>query len=409
MSSANCINVAKRELGQVTLAAAVSIAAALGMPAIEAQAQQTTVRGDFSGNWANPEQPGHGVQVSVVDERRAGVIWFTYDPMGNPIWLLGVGEISGDRIEAEVALHEGAMFPPAFASEDVLKTDWGTLTLTFDDCNSGELSWEPTLPGFMAGSMPLERVTGNPDLRCGEFEQFEKTASFSLDAGPSRWQAAFADFSEAQQDLLETEAEWGTLPEPMADRRGFKLAGTNRSDDLAMLLKHPVGGLQPDTEYAVELEMTFATTVPADCVGIGGPPGEAVNVKLGAAPMEPVVAEDNNGDFSFNIDKGNQTSSGEDAVRVGDLTNGQTGCPDDVMWRPKTVSTRGQQFTARTDADGRMWVYGLTDSGFEGRSGLPALSAAGPLGSATIRRVHIVFRPAVQAQVQPGDAAARRA
>jgi len=369
MSNAQLADVAKRRLWQMTLAAVVTIAGALGPVAIQAHAQQTTVRGDFSGNWANPQQPGHGVQVAVIDERRAGVIWFTYDTMGNPIWLLGVGEMSGNRIEAEVALHEGAMFPPNFDSADVLKTDWGTLTLTFDDCRNGQLSWDPILAGFTAGSMPLERVTTNPELRCGGFEEFERTVSFSLDAGPGQWQAEFADFSDAQVDLLETEAEWTTVPEPMADRRGFKLAGTNRSDDLAMLLKHPVGGLQPDTEYAVELEMTFATAVPADCVGIGGAPGEAVNVKLGAAPIEPMVVEEN-GDFRFNIDKGNQTSSGDDAIRVGDLTNGQTGCPDDFIWRPKAVSTRGQAFTARSDAQGRMWVYGLTDSGFEGRSAL---------------------------------------
>ena len=369
MSSAQLADVAKRRLGPCILAALVGIAGALGLATSEAHAQQTSVRGDFSGNWANPQQPGHGVQVAVIDEHRAGVVWFTYDPMGNPIWLLGVGEMSGDRIEAEVALHEGAMFPPDFNSADVLRTPWGTLTLTFDDCRNGQMSWEPTMAGFTAGSMPLERVTGNPALRCGEFEQFERTASFSLDAGPAGWQAEFADFSDAQQGMLETEAQWTTLPEPLADRRGFMLAGTNRSDDLSMLLKHPVGGLQPDTEYAVELEMTFATTVPADCVGIGGPPGEAVNIKLGAAPVEPAVVEED-GDFRFNIDKGNQTSSGDDAIRVGDLTNGQTGCPDDPVWRLKTVSTRDQQFTARSDVQGRIWVYGLTDSGFEGRSAL---------------------------------------
>ncbi len=37
-------------------------------------------------------------------------------------------------------------------------------------------------------------------------------------------------------------------------------------------------------------------------------------------------------------------------------------------WELKTVTTQGEDFTATTDPDGTLWIYGGSDSGFEGRT-----------------------------------------
>ncbi|MDT8451038.1 MAG: hypothetical protein RQ847_12795 [Wenzhouxiangellaceae bacterium] len=329
-----------------------------------------TVRGDFTGNWTDPVANRQGVQIEIVDARRAVIAWFTYNTFGEPVWLFGTGEVDNLTIRAELVRFNGGTFPPTESDPDLIEQEvWGDVTLSFEDCNTGTMSWEPVLPGFEPGDTPIFRVTPIDGLRCGQAEEFEQTIGFSLDAGPGRWQGLFADFGEPQRELIEPETEWTDLPPPLSSRRGFKLAGTNRSDDLAMMMSAPLGGLLPSAEYIVEFEMTFATEVPAGCVGVGGSPGEGVTVKMGASPVEPAVVEQD-GDFRFNIDKGNQTQAGPDAIVVGDMANSQdceeAGFPG--TWELKTVTSRGKDFRVRTDANGGLWVYALSDSAFESRT-----------------------------------------
>lgn len=52
------------------------------------------------------------------------------------------------------------------------------------------------------------------------------------------------------------------------------------------------------------------------------------------------------------------------------MTNFQEECVplEDSIWELKNVSTQGEELTAATDASGTLWVYGDSDSGFEGRT-----------------------------------------
>lgn len=343
----------------------------LGMTglSINAPAQELSVRGGFSGNWYNPDNDHQGVQIEVIDPRRAVVAWYTYDDAGEPVWLFGVGDIRGDTIEVPLDSFGGGRFPASSESGTVDIEPWGTAEIEFADCSSAELRWETESAGFEDGTLPLTRLTNIEGQRCGQAEDFQRTVNFSFEQGADSWSAVFADYSE--EHTIGTAAGWTQLPFPLRDRNGFRLSGRNTPDDLAMFLKHPIAGLSPDTEYRLELAMTFATNVPQDCAGIGGAPGEAVYMKLGAAGTEP-VAEETSGDFRLNIDKGNQKQGGEDAIVVGDMTSSQgeelCGRSSDWRWELKTVSTQGEDFTATTDSDGMLWVYGGSDSGFEGRT-----------------------------------------
>ena len=143
----------------------------------------------------------------------------------------------------------------------------------------------------------------------------------------------------------------------------------NRSDDLAMLIKGPIDGLFPNSDYQVELDVEYATPVPTGCAGIGGSPGESVYVKLGAVDVEPRAVERDEGGtrtLRLNFDFGNQSQSGDRALVVGDMANSQECITADGEWELKTGSTRGIPFRARTDAAGRLWVVAGTDSAFEG-------------------------------------------
>jgi hypothetical protein len=336
-----------------------------------ATAQELSIRGGFTGNWYNPDHDHQGLQIEVIDPRQAVVAWYTYDDAGEPVWLFGVGGIRGDTIEVPLDSFGGGRFPTASDRGTVNIEPWGTAEIQFADCNSAELRWETESADFDDGTLPLTRLTNMEGRRCGQAEDFQRAIRFSFEQGADSWSAVFADYSEEQLDTIGTAAGWTGLPFPLRDRNGFRLSGKNVSDDLAMFLKHPIAGLAPDTEYRVELAMTFATNVPQGCVGTGAPPGESVYMKLGAAGIEP-MAEETSGDFRLNIDKGNQSQGGEDAIVVGDMTSTQgeelCGRSSDWRWELKAVSTEGRDFTATTSSEGVLWVYGGSDSGFESRT-----------------------------------------
>jgi hypothetical protein len=334
-----------------------------------------TVRGGVTGNWADLAYSKQGVQIEAVDDDLVVLAWFTYGPDGSPLWLFGTGPIEGNRIRAEMLVMDQGVFPSADVEDrPVVQAVWGNVVIDFEDCNNAQMTWDSGRSGFDTGALDLVRVTAIEGLPCGAPERFERELRFSLDAAPGQWEVLFADYAVDQNDQVERVFEWTTLPEPLSDRRGLKVAGTNPSDDLAMQLETMIGGLEPSTDYEVVQELTFATNIPSNCVGVGGSPGESVYLHLGAAPIEPrvlqVFDEDTQEDrFVMNVAKANQSQDGEDAIVVGNLANSQDcedGLPGD--WELKTVSSAGQGFVARTDDEGRLWVFGGTDSGFESRS-----------------------------------------
>ena len=108
-----------------------------------------------------------------------------------------------------------------------------------------------------------------------------------------------------------------------------------------------VGGLRPNTMYAVSVSIDLATNVPAGLFGIGSSPGESVYVKAGASTVEPIAAEGDNRHLRMNIDKGNQANGGEAAVVLGNVAH-----PDvaNREYRVKTLDNVGQPLSVSTDS-----------------------------------------------------------
>jgi hypothetical protein len=122
-----------------------------------------------TGQWFDPAQSGHGLNVEILPDGRALIIWYTYDNMGNQIWILGAGTHDGETISVDVNITDGAMFPPNFDSADVSFTAWGTFTLTFTGCNQGVFKWNPIAGnGYTAGQMNVVRLTQVAGLECNE-------------------------------------------------------------------------------------------------------------------------------------------------------------------------------------------------------------------------------------------------
>ena len=209
-------------------------------------------------------------------------------------------------------------------------------------------------------------------VACGDSadEAFESPATFDFDDEEHGWVPGFADLPavDVENNSYDLDSGWGPLPSELGGSGVFS-AGTNRSDDLFMYWKREVRGLEPDTGYSLTFDLTVATNVAGGLVGIGGSPGESVFIKAGASAIEPEAIEDEAGWLRMNTDIGVQSEGGDDAIVVGTVANEHL--PEDAdgsQFARMELSSELLDFTARTDADGALWLIVGTDSGFEGRT-----------------------------------------
>jgi hypothetical protein len=128
------------------------------------------VRPEYSGSWYNPSQSGHGFSIEVISPERTIVYWYAYDPAGNPIFLYGDGTNSGDRIEAQVYFFQGMVWGD-FDPDTNQVFEWGTLSITFEDCSHATVQYESTLEyqngeEFGSGQIALVRLASIDGFQC---------------------------------------------------------------------------------------------------------------------------------------------------------------------------------------------------------------------------------------------------
>ena len=123
-----------------------------------------------SGSWFDPMQSGHGLALQILPNNIGALYWYAFDNEGNQVWIAGSGLYDGTDLVVELNTFSGALFPPEFNSDDAVRTYWGTATLSFDDCNNGQFSWNPEGESteYTAGEMPVTRLTALSGLSCGE-------------------------------------------------------------------------------------------------------------------------------------------------------------------------------------------------------------------------------------------------
>lgn len=193
---------------------------------------------------------------------------------------------------------------------------------------------------------------------------------FQFEQTDQEWTAQYADYATSM-DSASVGFRFAhlSLPEPTNSRRmGLFLGGTNVSDDLFMFVKRRIPELTPGATYEVRYTIEIASNAPSGCSGIGGAPGESVFLKGGVSQTEPVPAID--GDhYRMNVDKGNQSQEGDDAVVIGTIANGNNNC-EGTPYEMVTIHSQNNPVEATADEEGALWFFVGTDSGFEGRTEL---------------------------------------
>jgi len=128
----------------------------------------------LSGSWYNPDQSGHGFSVEVISEDQTVIYWYVYHPDGTPTFLIAVGNNDHNVVEADVFYNSGMKFGE-FDPDDIEEVPWGTITLTFQSCNSATLEYDSELEykgvPYGSGSIPLTRLFSIDGLQCSEVPQ----------------------------------------------------------------------------------------------------------------------------------------------------------------------------------------------------------------------------------------------
>jgi hypothetical protein len=99
-----------------------------------------TIDGTMSGSWFGQERDGVGFlfDVAVLNGVPTLVLYyFTYEnnDSGRQAWLVGSAPIVGNSSDVPVIITSGAQFGDAFDPDDVVRTPWGNIKVTWQSCN----------------------------------------------------------------------------------------------------------------------------------------------------------------------------------------------------------------------------------------------------------------------------------
>lgn len=120
-----------------------------------------------SAAWFDPQRAGEGWVVEALDGDRAAIYWFGFDPAGQPLWLYGLGSAtaSGLRFD-DLRRRSGGRFGDGFDAAALVDRPWGSLQIEFTGCDTAELSYRATEPGYGEGRHSLRRLTRLRGLDC---------------------------------------------------------------------------------------------------------------------------------------------------------------------------------------------------------------------------------------------------
>lgn len=133
------------------------------------------INAGLSDAWYQPETSGQGFFIIVYEELESIFLsWFTYDsePSGGQAqlgdadhrWLTAFGTYEGNRAVMEVVSTSNGQFD---TGTEVQRDTIGTITLTFDDCDTATIDYDLTSIGRQ-GSIPLRRIVADLGDFCRE-------------------------------------------------------------------------------------------------------------------------------------------------------------------------------------------------------------------------------------------------
>jgi hypothetical protein len=143
-----------------------------------------TINAGHSGAWFNPDTSGQGQFIDVVPEEQFMFIsWFTFteatsDNPNEQHWYTAQGNYSGDTAVLDLFETLGGKFDDP---QEVTNTQVGEVTLTFNDCDMGTMSYSFDAEE-LDGEFPMIRVIPGSENVC-EGLSGNNTKAVDINAG----------------------------------------------------------------------------------------------------------------------------------------------------------------------------------------------------------------------------------
>jgi len=137
----------------------------LGCLAFFADASAKAIDATISGSWYNPDQSGHGLSIEYLDENTTIIYWYTYTPDRDPTFLVIGARNQGARASGTATIQDGMQFGQ-FNPNDVSRTEWGTVSITYNSCTSLTLSYNSNQPGYGSGTINMEKLVSIEGVKC---------------------------------------------------------------------------------------------------------------------------------------------------------------------------------------------------------------------------------------------------
>jgi hypothetical protein len=114
---------------------------------------------EIPGNYFNPFRDGEGCQLTLERDGVTFILTCYFYQDGEQFWLIGVGLLAnGQIIFHDMTITTGADYGIDFDPTDVVRTSWGSVIMTWDNCNNAELELLPVLMGFEQLTLQLTHI-----------------------------------------------------------------------------------------------------------------------------------------------------------------------------------------------------------------------------------------------------------
>ena len=124
----------------------------------------------FTGAWAQVDQESQGLNLEVIDQlddsRRSVAYWYTYGDDRKTAWYLGIGDLVEDQIVYELYDSTDVGFMQDAEPGDDSVQSIGTMTIVFDSCDTGAVTFETDHEEVGSGSFNIERVSAIMNTHC---------------------------------------------------------------------------------------------------------------------------------------------------------------------------------------------------------------------------------------------------
>ena len=124
----------------------------------------------FTGLWDQVDQEAQGIALQVVeqadDSRKAVAYWYTYGEDRKTAWYMAIGDLIDNRIEFELfdSMDVGFMQDARPGNDSVQSI--GTMTMVFESCTSGTVTFSTNRPEVGSGSFNIERLAEIMNTHC---------------------------------------------------------------------------------------------------------------------------------------------------------------------------------------------------------------------------------------------------